>query len=304
MRAFLAAAIATACTKPNTATAPVSQPADRVLSVGGATIAIHVRGVGPTCLVVPGGPGLDWTYLRMPAVERALTLVYIEPVGTGGSSRVPADQLTRARWAADLDGVRAALALDRPCIIGHSYGGFVAQTFAVAHPDRVGALVLYDTSPRTDAAFGEAIGAGLARFKTEPWFADAMAASELEASAKTDDEMTALFHREVPLLFAEWTKRRGELEPMIASVRAYAPRGSDHSAFDVRAELPKLHARALVIVGRGDAITSVPFANELHDALAGSELVVLEHSGHMGHLEEPDAFARAVIAFVTATPSP
>ena len=67
----------------------------------------------------------------------------------------------------------------------------------------------------------------------------------------------------------------------------------------LRADLAKLHARALVI-GRHDAITSVPFAEELHHALAGSQLVVLEHSGHMGHVEEPDVFARAVTQFVTA----
>jgi proline iminopeptidase len=240
----------------------------------------------------------------MPAVEKAATLVYIEPVGTGASTRAPASELIRERWAEDLDGVRAALGFERMCVIGHSYGGFVAQTFALAHPDRVTALVLYDTAPRIDDEFIAAIATGLQQFKNEPWVADAMAASDAEDKATTDEEMTKLFHREAPIMFAEWTRRRAELEPLIASVHAYAPQGGKGGApFDARAQLPKLHVPALVIVGRHDAITGVRFAEELHAALDGSRLVVLEHSGHMGHIEEPDAFARAVIEFLSALPS-
>jgi pimeloyl-ACP methyl ester carboxylesterase len=40
---------------------------------------------------------------------------------------------------------------------------------------------------------------------------------------------------------------------------------------------------------------------ELHEGIPGSELVVLEDSGHFGHVEEPDAFARAVVGFVAST---
>jgi proline iminopeptidase len=275
------------------------RPGDRVLAVGGATIAVHVRGAGPVCLVVPGGPGLEWTYLRMPAVERVAMLVYIEPVGTGGSTRAPVEQLTRERWATDLEGVRAALGLARPCVIGHSYGGFVAETFAIAHADRVGALVLYDTAARNDEEFGKAIADGLQQFKDQPWFADAMAAADEEDKATTDDESTKLFHRFAPLMFAEWTSGEREL---VNSVHAYAPQAGTSKPLDARADLPKLHVPALVIVGRHDAIASVRFADELHAALPGSRLVVLEHSGHMGHVEEPDAFARAIGDFLSALP--
>jgi pimeloyl-ACP methyl ester carboxylesterase len=275
---------------------------DRVLDVRGVHIAVHVRGTGPTCLVIPGGPGLEWTYLRMAMLETRATLVYIEPVGTGGSSRAPAAELTRERWADDVENVRAALDLDRPCVIGHSYGGYIAQTFALAHPDHVGALVLYDTAPRNDAELGKAIEDGVARFAKEPWFAEASTAMEAEGNAKTDEELTAIFHREAPIMFAEWTRRRGEFEPLVASVHAYVPQGGGGAPFDVRAQLPSLHVRALVIVGKNDAIIGPRFAEELHAALAGSQLVVLERSGHMGHVEEPDAFARAVGDFVTSAP--
>jgi pimeloyl-ACP methyl ester carboxylesterase len=44
----------------------------------------------------------------------------------------------------------------------------------------------------------------------------------------------------------------------------------------------------------------VRWAEELHELIPGSELVILENSGHFGHLEEPEAFAKAVVAFVEA----
>jgi proline iminopeptidase len=271
---------------------------DRKLAIGGATVAIHIRGHGPPCVVEPGGPGLEWTYLRMPAVEKVLTLIYIEPVGTGGSTRVSKEELTIARWANDIEGVRAALGLDRMYLLGHSYGGFVAQRYALAHGDRLLGLVLYDTSPRTGDNFGTAMEAGIAGFKAEPWFADAEQAMAAEANAASDAELTAIFHRSAPIMFADWTHRQADLAPLLANVHAFAPEGGDSTPFDTRAALPALHVPALVIVGRHDAIIGPQFSEELHAALPGSRLVVLEHSGHMGHVEEPEAFAAAVASFV------
>jgi proline iminopeptidase len=276
---------------------------DRTLSVNGATIAVHIRGHGPPCLAQPGGPGLEWTYLRMPPeVEQSLTMIYVEPLGTGGSSRADKRELTRTRYAADLEGVRAALGLEKMYLLGHSYGGTAVQLYAIAHPDRLLGLILFDTTPRFDKEFSDALFAGLRGYAHELWYKDAMAAWGEEERLTTDDEATRVAQREMPTFFAEWSKRRAELEPMIAGVHAWAAplRGSqiDGAAFDTRAALAKLTLRALVIVGAHDAVTGPRFAAELHTALAGSTLVTLEHSGHMGHLEDRDAFAAAITNFV------
>ena len=85
-------------------------------------------------------------------------------------------------------------------------------------------------------------------------------------------------------------------------VTAAPVHSDDPVPFDTRAELRQLRIPTLVIVGKSDFICSPPFAEELHGAIAGSELVVLEHSGHMGHIEEPAAFSSAVIRFVAAHP--
>ncbi|MGW5481078.1 alpha/beta fold hydrolase [Streptomyces sp. NPDC004008] len=57
---------------------------------------------------------------------------------------------------------------------------------------------------------------------------------------------------------------------------------------------------ALVVAGRHDVVCGVRWAEELHRLIPASQLLVLEHSGHFGHLEEPERFAAEVAAFVTA----
>jgi proline iminopeptidase len=58
---------------------------------------------------------------------------------------------------------------------------------------------------------------------------------------------------------------------------------------------------ALVVVGRHDVICGVRWARELDRLIPRSELLILENSGHFGHIEEPEEFAGAVTRFVTTT---
>src|SRR6478735_2965871 len=77
---------------PEDPSAPLS-PGTHTITVphGPARVALryHVAGSGPVCLAHSGGPGIGWEYLRMPGLEDSLTMVYVEPVGTGDSGRLP-----------------------------------------------------------------------------------------------------------------------------------------------------------------------------------------------------------------------
>jgi proline iminopeptidase len=119
--------------------------------VDGLTQRYHVYGSGPICLAVPGGPGVAWDSLRTPALEECLTMVYVEPLGTGGSQRLASHPhgYTRERYTQSLTGLLDRLALPRVFMLGHSHGGFVSQHFALRHPDRLHGLVLYESAPVT-----------------------------------------------------------------------------------------------------------------------------------------------------------
>lgn len=288
--------------------APVSPPAaplaegDHAMTVDGVPLAYHVRGRGPVCLVHPGGPGFEWSYLRMPEVERLLTLVYLEPAGTGRSPPLARTaDYTFSRYAELLDGARAALGLPKACVLGHSHGGRVAVFWAAAYPEHVGGLILYDTAARSDAATRADRDAGVAAHANEPWFAAAIAAYRRSASAASDPDADAVARDEAPLFFADWTHRKDELAGWLATLHAFASpmRGASvqQAAWDMRARLSAVHAPALVITGTKDCLTPPVRADELVRAIPGAQLAVLPNSGHLGHIEEPAAFAAAIAQF-------
>jgi pimeloyl-ACP methyl ester carboxylesterase len=308
MRILLAVAVLAGCTSRHSTQATTAPPpaaallvdGDHAVTVDGVTLAYHVHGSGPLCIVHPGGPGNSWHYMRMPLVEHDLRLVYLEPAGTGGSSPLHDPKAyTYARYVALLDGFRAAIGLDRGCVLGHSYGGYIAVHWAVAHPDHVGALILYDTAARSggDPAAQEA---AMNRFAQEPWFATASTADEDKAT--TDAEADQVVHAEVPMLFADWTGHAEayaaalatthmSVEPMHGATATRAP-------WDLRSGLAAVHAPTLVIVGAHDWLASPARAAELVTAIDAASLATLPNSAHLGHLEEPTAFAAAIHDFV------
>ena len=300
-------------TKSGSGSPELTPGAHRVM-IAGAEIAYHVAGSGPVVVAHPGGPGLEWTILRMPQVEKFATVVYIEPIGTGSSGRLPdSSGFTMERYVGDVEGVRAHLGLGKLVLLGHSHGGFIAQSYALAHPDRLRGLILYDTSPTTGAEWQKDVAANLQWFKNESWFAEAADALAHETSASTDDEITAIFRREMPLYFAEWTSRAEEYEPYRAQVRLSVAPGkvSDSSApnqvgvapvIELRDRLATINVPTLVIVGKRDFVTSEKFSRMLHEGIRGSRFLLLEHSGHMGHIEEADVFARGIHSFLKSLP--
>lgn len=286
---------------PTSTTSPLTE-GDFAMTVDGVPLAYHVHGRGPVCIVHAGGPGLEWSYLRMPEVERMLTLVYLEPTGTGVSQALPAAKdYTLARYAQLLDGARSALGLSRVCVLGHSHGGMVAVTWAVTYPDRVAGLILYDTAARVDPETQKEQDTGAAAYAKEPWFAAAIAAFERYPKVGNDAEANAVVRDSVPFLFADWTRRQAEFAPWLATLRGFASpiRGAvaNQAPWDARVKLSIVRAPTLVIVGAKDWLTSPARADELVRAIAGAQLAVLPNSGHLGHIEEPTAFASAIQEF-------
>jgi proline iminopeptidase len=305
-RILAAVVILTACVHspagaPRPAQSPLLTEGDHQITANRHVLAYHVHGKGPYCIVHSGGPGFDWTYDRMPAVEASLTMIYLEPIGTGASAKLasPGDY-TLPRYAEELEGFRGALGLEKVWLLGHSHGGFVAQLYAIAHQEHLLGLILYDTAPRLDAEFAASYDAHAKQFfGDKPWFAVARAALDAEDTAKTDDEMTAVFGRELPLYFADFDAHETEYRKAFTGVHvAFAPQHGAPTPFDTRKDLARVKVPTLILVGTRDFVTAVPFSEEMHTAIGGSKLVVLEHSGHMGAMEEPAAFATAVAAFV------
>ncbi|WP_433550058.1 alpha/beta fold hydrolase [Micromonospora zamorensis] len=281
-------------------------PGAHTFTVDGVRQVYHVAGAGPVCVAHSGGPGIEWAYLRAPSLEEHFTMVYVEPVGTGASGRLddPADYRldTYVRF---LHAVVEHLDAPRVHLLGHSHGGFVVQRYALAHPDRVAGLALYDTSPVTGAEFWAEAMAGLAaypqRHPDRPEAAAVPAAFGQIGAATDGESLGAALRAALPVYFADFWDRQDEFVPFQAAVRIWsAPAGAqDPTPFDVRGNLGEITVPVVVIVGAYDFICGPRWAEQAHAGLKDSRLVVLEHSGHFGHIEQPTEFTEAVVGLLS-----
>ncbi|MEU0188149.1 alpha/beta fold hydrolase [Streptomyces sp. NPDC006207] len=274
----------------------------------GAAVAqrYHVAGAGgPVCLALSGGPGIGWEYLRMPLLERAFTMVYVEPVGTGASGRLPDPRdYTLATYTRFVNAVIEHLAQPSVTLLGHSYGGFVAQQYALEHPEHLGSLVLYDTSPVTGEEFWADAVANMERFARRhvadhPEVATYVEALTAPLGQLDDDGATDCLRTILPAYVVDYWGREDEFGPARGSLRMYAePSLGEGPAFDVRERLSGITAPTLVLVGADDFICGPRWARMIHERIPGAQLAVLEDTGHLAHFERPGRFADVVTGFV------
>ena len=128
--------------------AAFGQEPGRMVDIGGRSLhVVGTDGRGPVILFEAGGGAFSSSWLKVQtAVARELRVPTIsyDRAGLGWSDAGTLPYRISDK-ADDLDALLRALAVDTPIVlVGHSYGGWVAQAFASRYPERIGALVLVD----------------------------------------------------------------------------------------------------------------------------------------------------------------
>jgi proline iminopeptidase len=118
-------------------------------TINGCELNVEVMGPedGPVLIAHHGGGGIgslaEPKATFGPLSDRFRVVVF-DARGCGHSEGIP--PYSHAQWAADADGLREWIGVDKIVIAGGSYGGFIALEYAVAYPGHVQAIVLRDTS--------------------------------------------------------------------------------------------------------------------------------------------------------------
>ena len=197
--------------------------------------------------------------------------------------------------AEDIRGVLDALGIARAHVCGLSMGGYATLHFGLRHPGRALSLVVAGAGYGSVAAerdkFRQDSDATVKRFE-----ADGMA------------KVAALYARgptRVQFIDKDpggWQEFHDKLAAGSAEGHALTMRGVQMkrpSVFELEAEMRKLEVPTLIVTGDEDDPCLEP-AIFMKRAIRSSGLVVLPKSGHTINLEEPDAFNRAVLDFLTA----
>ncbi len=286
------------------AATPAAVPEEHgsTFKANGVTIWYEVRGGGPgTPLVVAnGGPGFDHSYLHCsPAWDRLANgrkVVFYDQRGNGRSSALKdGAPCGLAEQIADLDALRDRLRLPKIDLLGHSWGGYLAMAYAARHPERIAHLLVVDSAaPKIqDTVF---------LFKNiYPERVSRQDAVAFAAELGDERSIAADLHEYMSMLFYSAEVRDAFMAR--ESSFSYHPRvnkavWTDLQRFDLNPELPQFKFPTLVVTGRYDFNVAPSVAWGIHKAIPGSELAVLEKTGHLPFCEEVDGFVARVQGFL------
>ncbi len=118
----------------------------------GEMIYYEIIGRGAPLVIVHGGPGASHDYFLpyLLPLARHNELVFIDERGSGRSQKLvdPAGY-TVENMVEDVEAVRQALSLGKITLLGHSYGGVLAQAYALKYQNNLTHLILCSTFPST-----------------------------------------------------------------------------------------------------------------------------------------------------------
>ena len=200
-----------------------------------------------------------------------------------------------AQWGDDVRGLCDALGIERPIVIGASFGGFVAQSYAIRHPGHAAKLGLVVTGPRMDLAIS------MEGFRRQ---GGADAARAYEALAREPSPTTfPEFMRICRALYSVTRTVDQELAARTVNNPALAARFLRHTApppFDFRGQLGRVTSPVLIVGGDEDPIMPPPFQDELEAGLTGAAVrrIRLAKAGHFLQVDVPDAYFAALREFV------
>jgi proline iminopeptidase len=285
----------------------------------GVLVYYMTVGRGAPLMIVHGGPGASHDYFLPYLLPLARTnkLIFIDERGSGKSEKLEdASKYTVENMVEDVEDVRKALGLGKISLLGHSYGGVLAQAYALKYQSNLSHLVLGSTFSST-----RAINEILAKMKAD----------------MPDDERTKLEQLEQAGLFGKgkaWERNRYPDDyAKLAWGNGYFPflyqhrpdpnydpaSGNTTTSWDLYREMWGSHGEFIIdgnlksveytdrlsaikvptLVICGDHDESDPsLSKAMHEKIAGSKLVVLPDSGHMTFVDQPNMFITTVDEFV------
>jgi len=171
-------------------------------------------------------------------------------------------------------------------LVGHSMGGLLAQELYARHPEKVAALALCFTS---------------AAFAAGTDFARAFVAARI-GPLDAGRSMAEIAKEVMPAQRGRITDPQGLAlaERVMAAVPPATYRKALHlvTSFDRRADLPKIAVPALLVAGSDDLTAPAQVMKYMADKIPGAEFVVLRGCGHLGQMDQPEAFNEVLERFL------
>lgn len=303
--------------RPQTSLAHIYQIQEGFVDANGVMLYYKSLGQGAPLVILHGGPGASHDYFLpyLLPLARHTRLIFVDERGSGRSQKLEdVKSYTVDNMVEDVEAMRQALGLGKISLLGHSYGGALAQAYALKYQAHLSHLILASTWSST-----KAMNETLARMKQHmaPELRDRI--DRLEAQGlfgHGKDYEKNRYPQEY--MIAAWGEGYfpyvyhhhpdANYDPTVQSYAwdLYREMWGEHGEFIIDGnlqsveytnQLSSIKVPTLLLVGENDECEP-SLSKAMQNKIAGSKLVILPSSGHMTFVDQTGMFLKAVGEFV------
>jgi len=259
------------------------------VSVNGLKLYYEIEGDGAPVVLIPGFAAGGWIWFKQTAeLARNFRVIIFDPRGVSASEK-PQGPQTITLLADDVAHLLKTIGIESAHIVGASFGGFVAQEFALKYPSMTRKLVLCCTS------FG-----GPNHVLPSPETLQALASTK---GLNSEERMRA------NLLMAftpEYVRTQVDEVDQIVHLRAtnevpehiYLSQLQAAMSFNVESRLEEIKSSTLVLSGDADIIVPVQNSRNLASKIPGATLQIINGGSHTFFIEQAGEFNRILTEFL------
>lgn len=250
------------------------------------------RGAGEPLVLIPGFAAGAWTWFeQIEELSRAFRVITFDPRGVSRSTvdENLTETISLKTNAADIAELLDFLQIEKANVLGVSFGGFVAQEFALDFSERLSKLILACTS------FG---GANHVAPDLEV-LAAFVAADDLNKQERVRRFM-------IPAFTPEFAASHGEIIEKVCNLRVenvvpekiYSEQLNAAVTFDAEKRVSQIQTETLILTGDRDIVVPPQNSSNLARAIPNATLKTIENGSHMFFIENAREFNQSVIEFL------
>lgn len=260
-----------------------------VAQINNIALYYESHGEGEPLVLIPGFASGIWIWFKqIEELSKNFRVISFDPRGVSRSDKP--QEITIKTTADDIAALLDELKIERAHILGASFGGFVAQEFALSHPEKVKSLILCCTS------FG-----GAKHVMPSMEVLSAFASTRgLNTEERVRENLLLAFNQSYVESHKEEVDKVCELRATnTVPENTYMLQLQAAATFDTSARVSGITTPTLVLTGNKDIIVPMQNSENLAAAIPNSKLKIIEGGSHLFFIEQANEFNSTVQDFIS-----
>lgn len=261
----------------------------------------------PALFLIHGGPGGNHLHFKSDFIklQSIAQLVFIDQRGCGWSKRTKKSDYTLENNIEDIEALRKYLGLNQICILGFSYGGIVAQGYAIRYRNNVEKLILTATTPSYH--FIDEAKNNLQRIGTRKqisvcnkylWNGKFNSERDVDYYFKVMDSLYYTSKKRRKKLTNSKTTKTEKLKNIFSHEAMNAGFGGFLHHFNFIPKLKKIACPTLILAGQNDWICSPNQSRMMAKHIPNARLKIFKKCSHIVAIDAADRFIKEVTNFI------